>query len=139
MTWGSWGKQFSNKEMIDLIQFCLEQGITTFDHADIYGSYTNEGDFGNALSESNIPRESIQLITKCGIQIVCEKRNNKINHYQYNKDYIIWSAETSLKNLKTDYLDLFLLHRPSPLMHPDDIEEAISKLKQQGKIKDFGV
>lgn len=139
MTWGSWGKQFSKKEMIDLIHFCLEQGITTFDHADIYGSYTNESDFGNALSETNIPRENIQLITKCGIQIVCEKRNNKINHYQYNKDYIIWSAETSLKNLKTDYLDLFLLHRPSPLMHPDEIEEAISKLKQQGKIRDFGV
>jgi predicted oxidoreductase len=139
MTWGNWGKQFSKKEMINLIQFCLEQGISTFDHADIYGAYTNEADFGNALSETNIPRESIQLITKCGIQYVCENRNNKINHYNYDKDYIIWSAETSLKNLKTEYLDLFLLHRPSPLMHPDEIAEAVSKLKQQGKIKDFGV
>lgn len=139
MTWGYWGKQFPKNQMIDLIHFCLEQGITTFDHADIYGAYTNEADFGIAFSESSIPRENIQLITKCGIQYVCENRNNRIKHYNYDKDYIIWSAETSLKNLKTDYLDLFLLHRPSPLMHPDEITEAISILRQQGKIRDFGV
>jgi predicted oxidoreductase len=139
MTWGAWGKQFYIKEMIDLIHFCLEQDITSFDHADIYGGYTNETDFGNALSESKIPRDHIQLITKCGIQYKCENRDNKIKHYNYNKDYIIWSAETSLKNLKTEYLDLFLLHRPSPLMHPDEIAEAISQLKQQGKIKYYGV
>lgn len=139
MTWGNWGKKFSKKEMINLIHFCSEQGITTFDHADIYGGYTNEADFGKALSETKISREKIQLITKCGIQYQCENRNNKIKHYNYSKDYIIWSAETSLKNLKTGYLDLFLLHRPSPLMHPDEIAEAISQLKQQGKIKDFGV
>lgn len=139
MTWGVWGKKFSTKEMNDLIHFCLEQGMTTFDHADIYGGYTTETDFGNALSESKIPRETIQLISKCGIQYACENRTNKIKHYNYSKDYIIWSAETSLKNLKTEYLDLLLLHRPSPLMHPDEISEAISHLKKQGKIKDFGV
>ena len=139
MTWGTWGKKFSKSEMIGLINHCLEQGITSFDHADIYGGYTTEADFGNALSEANIKRETVQLISKCGIQYLCENRTNKIKHYNYNKDYIIWSAETSLKNLKTDYLDLFLLHRPSPLMHPDEISEAISQLKQQGKIKHFGV
>ena len=126
MTWGVWDKKFSKKEMNDLIHFCLEQGLTTFDHADIYGGYTTEADFGNAFSESKIPRETIQLISKCGIQYTCENRNNKIKHYNYSKDYIIWSAETSLKNLKTEYLDLLLLHRPSPLMHPDEISEAIS-------------
>lgn len=139
MTWGRWGKKFSRNEMSSLIHFCLDQGITTFDHADIYGGYTNEADFGIALESSNIHRDSIQLITKCGIQYLCENRDNKIKHYNYNKDYIIWSAETSLKNLKTDYLDLFLLHRPSPLMHPDEIAEAISQLKHQGKVKNFGV
>ena len=138
MTWGSWGKKLSKNNMVDLIHYCLEQGITSFDHADIYGGYTNEAHFGNALKETNIPRENIQLISKCGIQL-CENRTNKIEHYNYNKDYIIWSADTSLKNLKTDYLDLLLLHRPSPLMHPNDISEAISQLKQQGKIKHFGV
>jgi len=139
MTWGNWGRKFSKNDIVNLIHHCLKQGITTFDHADIYGGYTNETDFGNALSETNIPRENIQLISKCGIQYLCENRTNKIKHYNYNKDYIIWSAETSLKNLKTDYLDLLLLHRPSPLMHPDIIAEAVYHLKQQGKIKHFGV
>lgn len=139
MTWGSWGKQFSKKEMIELMHHCVNNEITSFDHADIYGGYTNEADFGNAFSGNGIKRETIQLISKCGIQYLSENRNNKVKHYNYSKDYIIWSAEESLKHLKTDYLDLFLLHRPSPLMHPDDISEAISSLKKQGKIKEFGV
>jgi len=139
MTWGSWGKQYKKEDMISLMHHCLENNITTFDHADIYGGYTTEAEFGNAFTESGIKREDIQLISKCGIQYMSENRSNTIKHYDYSKDYIIWSAETSLKHLKTDYLDLFLLHRPSPLMHPDDISEAITTLKQQGKIKDFGV
>lgn len=139
MTWGSWGKQFSKGEIIKLINHCVDNQITTFDHADIYGGYTTETDFGNAFAESGIKRETIQLISKCGIQYISENRNNKVKHYNYSRDYIIWSAEESLKNLKTDYLDLFLLHRPSPLMQPDDIAEAVSILKQQGKIKAFGV
>ena len=139
MTWGSWGKQFSKTEIIKLTNHCVDNQITTFDHADIYGGYTTETDFGNAFAESGIKRETIQLISKCGIQYISENRNNKVKHYNYSKDYIIWSAEESLKNLKTDYLDLFLLHRPSPLMQPDDIAEAVSILKQQGKIKAFGV
>jgi len=139
MTWGSWGKQLSKKEMISLMSFCIENAITTFDHADIYGGYSTEIAFGNAFSESGIDRSEIQLISKCGIQYVAESRDNKVKHYNYDKDYIIWSAEESLKKLKTDYLDLLLLHRPSPLMHPEIISEAISVLKQQGKIKQFGV
>ena len=139
MTWGSWGKQYTKKDMISLIHHCLENSVTTFDHADIYGGYTTESDFGNAFSESGIHRKDIQLISKCGIQYTSENRQNTVKHYDYSKDYIIWSAETSLKHLKTDYLDLFLLHRPSPLMHPNEISEAISTLKQQGKIKSFGV
>jgi len=139
MTWGSWGKQLVQKDMISLMHHCLENSITTFDHADIYGGYTTEADFGKAFAESNIKREDIQLISKCGIQYMSDNRQNTVKHYDYSKDYIIWSAETSLKHLKADYLDLFLLHRPSPLMHPDEISEAISTLKEQGKIKNFGV
>lgn len=139
MTWGSWGKQLSKAEMAALMHHCMELGISTFDHADIYGGYTNETDFGTALSESGIAREKIQLITKCGIQYVCEARGNTIKHYEYSKDYIVWSAEQSLRKLKTDYLDLFLLHRPSPLMHPEEIALAIDQLREQGKIKNFGV
>lgn len=139
MTWGTWGKNLGKSKMIDLMNFCLETGITTFDHADIYGGYTTESDFGNAFADSQIKRQDIQLITKCGIQLLTENRSTKIHHYNYSKSHIIWSAEQSLKNLKTDYLDLFLLHRPSPLMQVDEIAEAIEKLKTDGKILDIGV
>ena len=139
MTWGRWGKGLSKAEMDRLMHFCLESGISTFDHADIYGGYTNEADFGNALKDSSINRGDMQLITKCGIQYVTENRENKVKHYQYDKEYILFSAETSLKNLQTEYIDLFLLHRPSPLMHPEEVAEAIQKLQKEGKIRDFGV
>lgn len=139
MTWGNWGKRLSKDEMVTLMHHCSEMGITTFDHADIYGGYTNETDFGIAFSDSGISREDIQLIGKCGIQYVCAARDNQIKHYNYSKEYIVWSAERSLQNLRADYLDLFLLHRPSPLMRPDAVSEAISKLLKEGKIREFGV
>jgi predicted oxidoreductase len=121
------------------MNLCLESGISTFDHADIYGGYTTEEAFGKAFGESQIDRKDIQLISKCGIQMMSEKRSNTIKHYEYSKEYIIASAEQSLKNLQTDYLDLLLLHRPSPLMQVDEIAEAVEKLKIDGKILDFGV
>ncbi|NAS12494.1 aldo/keto reductase [Poritiphilus flavus] len=139
MSWGSWGKQMTTEEMISLMQHCLEVGITTFDHADIYGGYATEADFGNAFASSEIHRDQIQLISKCGIQYMCDARDNKVKHYDYSREYIIWSAERSLQGLKTDYLDLFLLHRPSPLMVPDEIAEAVTKLLDSGKIRQFGV
>lgn len=139
MSWGKWGKQLSTEEQAEMIQFCVENGNTTFDHADIYGDYTTEADFGKAFIQSSIQREKIQLISKCGIQHVGDTRANKIKHYNYSKEYIIWSAEESLRNLKTDYLDTFLLHRPSPLMQADEIAEAICYLQESGKIIQFGV
>ncbi len=140
MNWGIWDKNLNTKEFTHLINLFVENGISTFDHADIYGGYTTEDAFGKALSESKIDRKKIQLITKCGIQYTSENRpNNWIKHYEYSKDYIIWSAENSLKNLQTDYLDVLLLHRPSPLMQADEIAEAVSKLKADGKILSFGV
>ncbi|MCE2613455.1 aldo/keto reductase [Flavobacteriaceae bacterium D16] len=139
MNWGKWGKELSAREMDGLMHQCLELGITTFDHADIYGGYSIEGAFGKAFTGSNIKREQVQFITKCGIQYVCESRDNKVKHYNYGKDYIIWSAERSLKELKTEYLDLFLLHRPSPLMHPQEVAAALGELMESGKVRSFGV
>lgn len=139
MSWGVWGKQFSTKEQIDMIRFCTENGNAIFDHADIYGNYTTEAGFGKAFIDSGINREDIQLISKCGIQLINERRGSRIKHYKYAKEYIISSAEASLKNLKTDYLDTFLLHRPSPLMQPDEISEAITILQDSGKIINFGL
>lgn len=138
MTWGSWGKKLPTNEIAELINYCLETGIHTFDHADIYGDYGTEADFGNALKQSGVKRNDLQLITKCGIQMG-HCRDNQVAHYQYDADYIIWSAEQSLKNLQTDYIDLFLLHRPSPLMDPLEVLKGIQKLLDDGKIKQFGV
>jgi predicted oxidoreductase len=139
MSWGNWGKQCNSQQMIRLMNTCLESSVTTFDHADIYGDYTTEKEFGEAFKQSNITRDDIQLISKCGIVYTSPKRPTKIKHYNYSRDYIIKSVENSLKNLATDYLDLLLLHRPSPLMEPNEIMEAIAKLGQEGKIKSFGV
>jgi predicted oxidoreductase len=139
MTWGVWGKQLSKNEMISTIDHCMENGITTFDHADIYGDYTTEKEFGKALAEVDIPREDMQLISKCGIQYIGKTRNNEVKHYQYDADYIIKSAEKSIKDLGANFLDLFLLHRPSPLMHPDEVAKAVDSLVSEGKIKAFGV
>ena len=139
MTWGIWGKQLPKKDMIDLMHHCIDQNITTFDHADIYGGYTTEAEFGQAFADTNIKRETIQIISKCGIQYVSDNRKNSVKHYDYSKSYIIWSVEESLKKLKTDYLDLLLLHRPSPLIRPDEVAEAVSDLKKRGLITHFGV
>ena len=139
MAWGKWGKNLTIQQMVALIHVCIENSVSTFDHADIYGDYTTEAAFGKAFKESGILRNEIQLISKCGIQYIGESRPNRIKHYNYSKDYIIWSVEQSLKNLQTEYLDLLLLHRPSPLMHSDEIAEAVNQLKKQGKIQEFGV
>jgi len=139
MNWGVWQANFSTTEMARMIHSCLEFGISTFDHADIYGGYTTEAEFGKAFTQSKIDRKKIQLISKCGIQHTIGSRPTKVKHYDYSKEYIIWSAENSLKFLQTDYLDILLLHRPSPLMQPDEIAEAVEKLKSEGKIKGFGL
>jgi predicted oxidoreductase len=139
MNWGVWDKNLTPKEMENMIHVCLENKITTFDHADIYGSYTTEADFGKAFSSSKIAREKMQLISKCGIKMLSENRDNTVKHYDYSTSHIISSVEQSLKNLQTDYLDVFLLHRPSPLMQADEIAEAVEKLKSEGKIIDFGL
>lgn len=139
MNWGVWDKNLTTSEMADLINICLENKISTFDLADVYGSYTTEATFGKAFVKSKAERKNVQLISKCGIQHVCENRNNKLKYYDLSKDYIVWSVENSLKNLQTDYLDILLLHRPSPLMKVTEIAEAIEKLKKEGKILNFGL
>ena len=139
MNWGAWDKKLNTFDMAAMIRICVENQITTFDHADIYGGYTTEAEFGKAFTQSKINRDTVQFISKCGIQHITGNRDNKVKHYDYSKNYIIWSVENSLKNLQTDYLDILLLHRPSPLMQSEEIAEAVSKLKSEGKIVDFGL
>ena len=139
MRWGIWGVNHSEKEVQKLIETSLESGFSTFDHADIYGNYTTEKLFGDAFSEMGINREEVQLISKCGIEMPCENRSFEIKSYNYSKEHILSSVDQSLENLKTDYLDLLLLHRPSPLMTPEEIAESCDILREQKKVRHFGV
>ena len=139
MLWGSWGKEMTKAKRIELIETAYDVGISSFDHADIYGNYTTENDFGNAFSESGLSRDSVQFISKCGIAMVCENKPYKTKHYNYSSSYIIDAVHNSLQNLKTEYLDLLLLHRPSPLLYPEEVAEAINFLLDSGKILSFGV
>lgn len=139
MLWGKWGRKLAAPEMADLIRHFIDNGITTFDHADIYGGYTTEADFGEAFERAGIHRDSVQLISKCGIRMVSDNRPHRLGHYDYSLEYILQCCDLSLKNLRTDYLDLFLMHRPSPLMEGDIIAEAAGRLLAQGKIKAFGL
>jgi predicted oxidoreductase len=139
MRWGIWGANHSEKEVQKLIDTSLELGLSTFDHADIYGNYTTEKLFGDAFSEMGINREEVQLISKCGIEMPCENRSFEIKSYNYSKEHILSSVDQSLENLKTDYLDLLLLHRPSPLMNPEEIAESFHILREQKKVRHFGV
>ena len=139
MRWGVWGANHSEKNVQELIEVCLEENITTFDHADIYGNHTTEEFFGKAWKEMNIDREKVQFVSKCGIVMNSDKKASELKYYNYNSDYILNCVEESLTNLNTDYLDLLLLHRPSPLMNPEEIAETFFKLKESGRVRDFGV
>ncbi len=140
MNWGEWGVNLTVNQAQRLIIDCLDSNVTTFDHADIYGHYTTETLFGNAIKNKNALREKIQLVTKCGIKLVTPNRpNNVITSYNTSKEYIIRSVEQSLINLQTSYIDLLLIHRPSPLMNPEEIAEAVTRLKNDGKVLHFGV
>lgn len=139
MRWGIWGANHSEKAVQQLIETALSEDLTTFDHADIYGDYTTEKLFGDAFHQVKIDRQSVQFITKCGIEMPCANSPFKIKSYNYTNEYIMRSVENSLRNLRTDYLDVLLLHRPSPLMDPHEIAETFSTLQSQQKVKEFGV
>jgi len=130
----------SSEQLISFIEECIELGITTFDHADIYGGYTCEEIFGNALALKPELREKIQIVTKCGIKLKSSKFPDlKMNHYDTSKEHILMSVNNSLKNLQTDYIDLLLIHRPNPFMNPKEVAEAFNQLHKEGKVRHFGV
>jgi len=125
-------------DLLTLFETAVELGITTIDHADIYGGYTCEARFG-ALVPASL-RQKMQLVTKCGIKLVSPNRpEHRLKTYDTSRAHIVASVEMSLKNLKTDYLDALLLHRPNPLMNADEIAEAFTLLRTAGKVLEFGV
>jgi predicted oxidoreductase len=128
------------EQRIALIEQCIAMGVTSFDHADIYGNYGVEGLFGEALRAQPSLRDRIQLVSKCGIKLLSNKRpEHTIQHYDTTAAHIVASAEESLRQLHTDRLDLLLIHRPDPLMDFDEIAEAFTRLKQAGKVLHVGV
>jgi len=140
MKWGIWGSKFSSEDYEHMMKECISMGVTTFDHADIYGNYTTEEEFGRVLKQEPSLRQQMQLITKCGIQMVTAKRpQHIIKSYDTSFEHIIESVEASLKNFSTDYIDCLLIHRPDPLFNADEVAKAFTQLKEQGKVLQFGV
>ncbi|MDQ7818542.1 MAG: aldo/keto reductase [Melioribacteraceae bacterium] len=131
---------YSTKELENLISRVIDVGITTFDHADIYGDYECEVLFGEVLKSNSGLRTQMKIVTKCGIKIKSSKFSERIiGHYDTSKEHIISSVDKSLVNLNTDFIDLLLIHRPDPLMNADEVAEAFTELKSSGKVLDFGV
>lgn len=133
MEWG-----MTPQQVVQFIEHHLALGITTVDHADIYGDYQCEAAFGAALRLAPGLREKLQIVTKCGIATRA-KPEHRIGHYITEASHILHSAESSLRHFNTDYLDLLLIHRPDPLMDADEIAEAFIALHQSGKVRHFGV
>lgn len=132
--------QLSDQALNRFINQLVERGITTMDHADIYGDYQNENLFGKALKLSPQLREQIQIVSKCGIVLPSETQTFTDGHrYDHSRQHIIKSVNHSLERLNVDCLDSLLIHRPSPLMNPDEITDALKELVNEGKIKSFGV
>ena len=132
--------KLSDQQLLKLTEQSIELGVTSFDHADIYGNYSCESLFGDALSLKPSLRDEIQIISKCGIKLESNKfPERKLKTYDYSYEHIVTSVENSLKNLKTNYLDVLLLHRPSPFFNPEEVAKAFSYLKRRGQVLNFGV
>ncbi|MBX3607545.1 MAG: aldo/keto reductase [Piscinibacter sp.] len=133
-----WG--WSAQERLRWIEQCVELGVTSFDHADIYGGYAVETLFGEALALAPALRERLQLVSKCGIRLVDPARPaHRVKHYDTSAAHIVASAEASLRALRTERLDLLLIHRPDPLLDADAVAGAFEALRTAGKVAHFGV
>lgn len=138
MNLAHWG--LSPQALCDWIHRCLDLGITVFDHADIYGDYTCESRFGDALRLDRSLRERMCIVTKCGIKLVSPNRpEHVVKHYDASRKHIIASVDNSLTALATDRIDLLLLHRPDPLMDADETAAALAELHRAGKVREIGV
>lgn len=131
---------FTVPERVRWIEACLELGITTFDHADIYGDYAVEALFGEALAAAPGLRERLTLVTKCGIGLVSPARPaHRVGHYDTSPVHVEASVDASLAKLRTDRLDLLLIHRPDALMDADALARSFERLRAAGKVQHFGV
>jgi predicted oxidoreductase len=122
------------------IQACLDQGITTFDHADIYGGYSCEALFGAALRAQPGLKARMEIVTKCDIMLLSDQRpDNRVKHYDTSSAHVQASVERSLHNIGVDAIDLLLIHRPDPLMDHHALGACLDGLIQSGKVRAAGV
>jgi predicted oxidoreductase len=129
-----------DKDRLRLIEEVKDLGVTTIDTADIYGNYGNELLLGNALRYNPNLRKELEIVTKCGIMLKSDRYPNRlVKHYNTSYEHIIRSVNNSLMNIGTDYIDLLLIHRPSPYMNYEEITHAFNQLYKEGKVLNFGV
>jgi predicted oxidoreductase len=131
---------WSAQETLRWIERAIERGVTSFDHADIYGGYQCEALFGAALALAPEVRQHLQLVSKCGIQLVHPARpGHRVKAYDTSAAHIAASVDNSLRALGTDHLDLLLIHRPDALLDAAEVAATFGRLRTAGKVKAFGV
>lgn len=133
--WTDEGAQ-TTSQIEKTVNLCLELGINTFDHADVYGDTAIEEHFGKVVQNKSFKREDIVLFSKCGIR---KSSNKYLTYYDTSRDHIVNSINGSLKRLKTDYLDIFLLHQSDFLSDPEETATALAEIVKSGKTKHIGV
>lgn len=122
------------------IQACLDQGITTFDQADIYGDYNAEAVLGAALRANPALRQKMEIVTKCDIVAPCGRYSHaKVKYYDTSRAHILKSVETSLTEMAIDHIDLLLIHRPDPFMDHHETGAALDEVVASGKVRAVGV
>ncbi|CAN5392700.1 aldo/keto reductase [soil metagenome] len=130
----------SADHMEKIVNLCLELGINTFDHADVYGGYECEELFGKVMGQRSFKREDVVLFTKCGLNLPHANRPGiRVRHYNSSAKHINDSVNNSLRNLRTDYIDIFLLNQLDPLSNLEETALAIEALRNSGKIRNVGV
>ncbi len=140
MRWGAWGAKMETAAIEQLIDHCLELGLNDFDHADIYGHYTEEANFGKVIKRRPDLRSKIQITTKYGIKMIAENRpSHRIKSYNSSKEHLLLSVDNSLRSLGVDHIDVLLVHRPDLLLDPHDVAEGYQQLHKAGKVRSFGV
>jgi predicted oxidoreductase len=123
-----------------LVNLCLELGINTFDHAGYYGAYQCEALFGQVIRQKDIKRENLVLFTKCGRRVPHDSQPSvRIPHYDSSGAHILQSVENSLRNLQTDYIDIFLLDHLDPISNLEETAITLRRLKESGKVRNIGV
>jgi predicted oxidoreductase len=136
--WGA--NEINANKMEKIIDLCLELGINTFDHADIYGGYQCEEMFGEIIRGKRIKREDIVLFSKCGLVVPHPSQPDvRVKYYDTSKDHITKSIENSLRKLRTDYIDIFLLNQLDPLSNLEETAITLQKLRDSGRVKNIGV